>query len=252
MNNHHNGVKTRQKEIESIKNAILNTQKTKDGKLVFAVFANQRTEEILHILYQLKDIIKIPIVVDSPLAVKIMKYYQSTMQGVNKEDIDNIMSWDKLKLIEEWKDSNAFMRSGQPAIVLSCSGFLQAGRVLDYLKYELPKKNSTVVFTGYGGGEGSLSYKILTEKKVDIGEGTQKVTCEIKCDKIQLKSFSSHMGHSKMLEYYSGINTTKNILICHGEKERQYPFAELLQNKLDNKGKSTKVFVPERNDKIVI
>lgn len=251
MNNKQNGVKTRKKEIELIRELVSNTQKNK-GRALFAVFANQRTEEILHVLYSMKDIINIPVVVDSPLAVKIMKYYQSTMTGVNKEDIDEIMNWDNLKLIEDWKDSNAFMRSGESAIILSCSGFLQAGRVLDYLKYELPNPNSTVVFTGYGGGEGSLSHKILTAKKVDIGEGVQKVTCKILCDKLQLKSFSSHMGHSKMLEYYSNINVTNSVLICHGEKERQYPFGLLLGEKIYKKGRNTKVIVPHRGQKIVI
>ena len=241
MNNKHNGIKTREKEELKIRETIIETIKN-NARMLFCVFANQRTEEILYTLYKNRDIITVPVIVDSPLAVKLLNFYSETMTGENKKLIDEIIAWDKLTLIEDYNKSKAFMNSGQSALICACSGFLCAGRVLDYLKKELPKKDSYVVFTGYNGGEGSLGYKILNKTKVDI----DKETYGVKATPIQLKSFSSHINHNSMLKYYSEIES-RLIFLNHGDKERQYPFADLLQERLDKKG-CGKVFIPQRND----
>ena len=61
-----------------------------------------------------------------------------------------------------------------------------------------------------------------------------------KANIVMLNSFSSHMQHDELLEYYSNIQCDK-IYLVHGQQNAKINFANELKNLLEKKNKTTQV-----------
>ena len=122
-------------------------------------------------------------------------------------------------------------------IILSSSGMLNAGRVLQYLPRILPNPRNCIVFCGYAT-EGTLAYEIKhgNKKVVEIAGKKVKNNAQI----VMLNSFSSHMQHDQLLEYYSNIKCNK-IYLVHGQQDSKTSFAHELKSLLEKKNKTTQV-----------
>ena len=72
----------------------------KKSKVLIPTFSLQRTPEILTYLYDIfhedKDF-KINIILDSPLATKLLKVYLRLLDGEEKEKLTKVLAWDNLK-----------------------------------------------------------------------------------------------------------------------------------------------------------
>ncbi len=238
--------KTREKDREKLKTIIDEVcLDKKTGEVVIASFATQRTQEILVELYNLygKDNnFKVPVVLDSPLACKVTKLFAEVLEGEDKKLLQQVMNWDNLKMISEWQDSESILNDNSSKIVIACSGFGEAGRVRNYLKKNLPNKDSTIVFIGYSS-EDSLSGIIKDGKKKYIKIDDEEVVNKAKV--MNLLSFTSHIQHRDMLKYYSDINC-ENIILVHSELSKRAEFAQLLEDEYRKKCKSTKVWISSK------
>lgn len=238
--------KTRNKDIEKLKTATRETCIENNSTLLIPSFAFNRSSEILYELYQIygeDSSFNIPILLDSPLAIKIAKMFHELIPEKDIDIWDKIMNWDNLKFIADWDDSESATQNDGGKIVIACSGFCDNGRVKNWLAKTLDKESATIVFIGFSD-EGSLA--------TEIKDGKNEV---IKIDDLQIKnkakvcnltSFSSHMQHNELLETYSNINTN-SIYLVHGEQSSKLEFAQLLENKCREKNRSTKVWIPYKD-----
>jgi metallo-beta-lactamase family protein len=160
----------------------------------------------------------------------------------------DIVNWDKFKFIKDWEDSETAVKSTKPMICIASSGFCSGGRIRSYIQYNLGSENNTFLFVGFST-EDSLAGIIKDGKKKEIEVDGIKVKNKAKV--VNLTSFSSHIQHKQMLELYSSF-TCKELYLVHGEKSRQYEFAQLLTDKYSELSKTTKVFVPNMNDTIEV
>lgn len=238
--------KIRNNDIEKIKATIdevcLDKRK---GNVIFSSFATQRTQELLVELYNLygsDSNFHVPIIVDSPLACSVTKLFAEVTDGKDKVLLKKILAWKNLSMISEWKDSEAILHDDNPKVIIACSGFMEAGRVRNYLKVNLPNPNSTLVTIGYSSPE-SLAGLIKSGKKKTIKIDDDEVLNKAKI--VCLDSFTSHMQHHSMLDYYSSINCN-NIFLVHGDLGNRCMFGELLEEKYRSKCKTTKVFIGTR------
>ena len=241
MNNKRCDEKTRAKDIEKIETILRETCIESDGKLVFASFAMQRAQEILFELHRIweRERFDTPIILDSPLAVKITNHFANMCEGENKVIIDKIMNWKNLKLISEWKDSELVQNSKESAIVVACSGFGEAGRIRSWFKKELPREQSRIVFIGYSSDE-SLSGIIKSGRKKYIKIDGDDVLNKARVT--NLLSFSSHIQHKDMLKLYSDMNVNQ-IYLVHSDMSKRLEFAQLLEDEYRKKCKTTNVYV---------
>jgi metallo-beta-lactamase family protein len=242
--------KTRTKDREKLQTVIRETCEEKGGKVIIASFSMQRLQELMYELYFLyKDSdSKIPIVIDTPLGIKISNLFESLIPTKDVEVWNEIMNWDRIQFINDWEDSESCILSSKPMIVIASSGFCEGGRIRSYIKENLNNENNTFVFVGYSS-EDSLAGIIKNGKKKYIE--IDGVSVKNKAKVVNLMSFSSHMQHNEMLKYYSDMNC-QEIYLVHGEKSKQYEFAQLLEDRYRGKNKTTKVFVPNMNDTIEI
>lgn len=231
--------KDREKDLEKIKCVIEQTMEKK-GKVLIPVFANHRCQTMLTVLYELygqdKEW-KVPIYVDSPMACKISNLMCHIVNEEQMHYWERVMKWNNVHFISEYNDSKALQDSSEPCIILASSGMLTAGRSVAWTQKLLGSSKNHFLFCGYAP-EGSLADKIKT--------GTQKyITVEgksipNKAFVTKLVSFSSHMQHDALLNYYSEINCEK-IALVHGNFKDKEPFCKELQDELSNKNKTTKV-----------
>jgi len=245
-------MKDREKDLEKIYSVIDTVCCDNKSKVLIPVFALDRVQNILTILYDMfhdnKDF-HIPIIVDSPLAIKITKLYERLLDGEELDKYHDVMNWNNIKFIEEYADSKVYQESKDSVIVLACSGFMSAGRSRQWAKVLLPDVKAHILFVGYSS-EGSLSYKI---KK---GKVTKTISIDGKpfpnrCNCSDLHSFSSHLTHDGLLKYYSDINADK-ICLVHGDFKPKCEFAKELQNEISKKNKCGRVIAVNKSTELLL
>ena len=234
-----NSIKDRPKDIEKII-AVVN----ESHKILFPCFSLQRTQELLlnlYMLWEMKDLPDIPVYLDSPLAIKICNMWPDI------ELWDEVMNWKNLKFISEVTDSKALQMSNEHCIIVSASGFLNGGRVLNHLTTVLPNQNNTIMFIGYAGEQNLASRIKSNEPFVEVNG----VVIENKAKIVELRSFSSHASYEELMDYYTEIPYNK-ICLVHGEMNGKVEFAKALKDKLASNGKSARVIAVNADTKIYI
>lgn len=234
-----NSVKDRPKDVEKIISVV-----NESHKILFPCFSLQRTQELLlnlYMLWEMKDLPDIPVYLDSPLAIKICNMWPDI------ELWDEVMNWKNLKFISEVTDSKSLQMSNEHCIIVSASGFLNGGRVLNHLTTVLPNKNNTIMFIGYAGEQNLASRIKSNEPFVEVNG----VVIENKAKIVELRSFSSHASYEELMDYYTEIPYNK-ICLVHGEMNGKVEFAKALKDKLASNGKSARVIAVNADTKIYI
>lgn len=219
-------------------------------RVLIPTFSLDRMPFIIWELYQLfgkDENFKIPVLVDSPLANRLLDCYSSILTDEKKEKFDEMMSWKNIKRVINPEDSKAAISDSNPKIILASSGMLTAGRSLKWVQNILPKEEDCILFVGYAGTD-TLAGKIKNcreQKTININGKPYKNKCQL----VDLHSYSSHMQRKDLINYYKGINTEK-IYLVHGDKQARMELKEDLEKELENCLKSTRVVVVNKGTKI--
>lgn len=243
--------KHRKKDLEKIESVIVQTCIDNRGKVLFPVFALQRCQVLLTHLYDIfseNENFDVPIVVDSPLAIKINNIFLEELKGEQQEKFQKVLNWKNLRLIKEFEETEALVLSDKPCVFLSCGGMLQAGRAVYTAGKLLPNSNNCIVFCGYSSEE-SIATKIKNKKQKTITIDGKSVPC--RCQSVVLNSFSSHMQREQLLEYYSNGNFDK-MAVVHSSFNDKVIFCKDLQEQLSKKNKTGKVICVSKSTEILL
>ncbi len=244
-------LKDREKDIEKIKSVINQTCLENKGKVLIPVFALARCQSMLTYLYDIfsQDInFNIPIYIDSPLAIKITNIYLNELKGKDLEKFEKVLSWKNIKKLNNFSDTEKNVLSSEPCIFLSCSGMMTAGRSIYVASKLLPHSYNHIMFCGYAA-EGSLAWKIKQKKTKTVSIEGKPISC--RCNVTNLVSFSSHMQHDDLLNYYSNGIFDK-IALVHGEFKDKCIFAKELQNEVSKKNRTGKVICVNSSTEILL
>lgn len=215
--------------------------------VVIPCFALDRLPYMLWILYSLFSQDKsftIPVIVDSPLGIRLLKAYKKIMNDTMLEKYNQMLSWPNIKLITEATESKAVMADGKPKVVIASAGMLTAGRSVKWVQHIIPNPDDCLLFIGYAATN-TLAYKIKHGKDIptiSIAGKSFKNRCQI----VDLHSFSSHQQRDDLLHYYSQINCEK-IYLVHSNQEDKMIFKSDLEKLLTEKCKTTKVIAVNRS-----
>lgn len=221
-----------------------------NNRVLIPTFSLDRMPFIIWELYQLfgqDENFKVPILVDSPLANRLLDCYSSILDGDAKEKFDEMMSWKNIKRIITPEDSMAAISDKGAKVICASSGMLTAGRSVKWIQSILPNENDCVLFVGFAG-EDTLSGKIkngTTQKTININGKPYKNKCQL----VDLHSYSSHAQRQELINYYKGLNCEK-IYLCHGDDQARLELKEDLENALAECCKSTRVIIVNKGTKI--
>lgn len=236
----------RKKDIEKIKTAVDNVIFENKGRILFPIFSLGRCQYIMTLLYQLyKDDsdFNIPIYIDGKLSNKINKSYFNVLEGANLELWNKVYSWKNFKYIIESRNSKMAVAERKPAIILGSGGFMQNGRSIPWAKDIIPRANDMIIFSGYGGSEGSVPYRIKHSKEHKTITIDNK-KCANRCACIELHSMSSHIQHDELLKLLStDIICDGKIFLIHGNMDNKIDFAKELKDVLEKNNRTTGVVV---------
>ncbi len=215
---------------------VLKQALKRGGKVLIPAFAVERTQQLLYVLHELFQkgaIPKIPVFVDSPLAVSATEIYRLHPDCFNEEvyqslfERENPFGFDHLSLVRSVTASKALNQLEGPSIIIAASGMCEAGRILHHLKNHITEPRTTVLFVGYCA-ENTLGRRIRDGiKEVSILGGKYRVRAKIET----IDSFSGHADHSELLDYFRRITGSKQkVWLVHGEEQSASTLREALQS----------------------
>ena len=244
----------REKDLEKLESVIRETCLEKKGKCLIPSFALGRVQSMLYYIYQIfgsDPTFKIPVVIDSPLAVKLTRCYEDNLS--EEEDgllFSEILQWKNLRIIESYEESAALIKDESPKVILSSSGMLTQGRSILHLQDILPRKNSHIILCGFMA-PGTIGHKIKNNlyDEIKVNGKYYKNNASITA----LTSFSSHMQHSQLLSYYANLanNNCSTIVLVHGDSNK-IEFKKELEERIAKMGKTCKVVAATKNQVVRI
>jgi metallo-beta-lactamase family protein len=207
------------------------------GKLIIPAFAIDRTQELIYALDQLSSegkLPRIPVYIDSPLAIRATRIMKDHDECFNPEILEYIekdgdaFAFPNLHYVSNVQDSIALNDKKEPCIIISASGMAEAGRIKHHIKNNVGDERSTVLLVGYAGPNTLAGALKRGDQKVNIfGE-----MLDVKCSVSVMDSFSGHGDYNEMLQFLScqTPSSVKKVFLVHGEYETQVSFKIKLQN----------------------
>jgi len=191
----------------------------KKGKLIIPAFSIGRTQEIVYMLDQLSTagvLPKIPVYVDSPLAVNATTVFGSHPECYD-DDLheymltdDNPFGFNDLTYIKEVALSKQLNFSNEPCIIISSSGMMNAGRVRHHL-YCAPQTPGGMLRNGI--------------EEIKLYGKVHPVKAQIEV----MESFSAHADRGEMLNFIKHQKKgLKHLFLVHGVEDRQEKFKTML------------------------
>jgi metallo-beta-lactamase family protein len=229
---------------------VINQSVQRGGVLVIPSFAVGRTQELLYFIRELEEqgkIPKLPVYVDSPMAVKATEIFKKRVADYDLEarilelNGRHIFQTSKVQFLKDAEQSKKLHDIQQKAIIISASGMVEGGRILHHLEHRLPHQQNTVLFIGYQA-EGTRGRAILEGKpfvKIHGMEIPVRATIE------SISGFSAHADYNETLAWLMGFNRPPlKTFIVHGESEASAALAEKIRAKM-----GWQVVIPKLNER---
>jgi len=187
------------------------------GKVIIPAFAIGRVEELLYWIFRLEGqgrLEKLPIYVDSPMALKGIEYYNTRTDELDKEIIAMRNKLPRFTSINSAKDSKALVENDTPAVIIASSGMATGGRVVHHLFAGLPDPRNTVLFVGFqaAGTRG----RQLQDGAQYVKIFGQHVPVHARIEK--LEGMSSHADSGEIIRWLRTFpRAPKTTYLVHGE-----------------------------------
>ncbi|MBN8718681.1 MAG: MBL fold metallo-hydrolase [Sediminibacterium magnilacihabitans] len=213
--------------------AVINEAVDHHGTILIPSFAVGRAQEIMHILNKLKKENRIPhwlpVFLDSPMAADAT------------EILCNYPKWHKLKHDEcmsvckdvvinrDWHNTKDIIHKHGSKIVISASGMLTGGRVLEYMKHLTPHENNIILLIGYQA-EGTRG-RALQNKAHEVKIHGKYYP--VKARVVEISGLSAHADQSELIEWLKSFQQLPlKIFLVHGEPSAQEVLRVKIQDEL--------------------
>jgi metallo-beta-lactamase family protein len=204
------------------------------GVLLVPAFAVGRTQELLYMLRALEDagrIPKIPVFLDSPMAIEVTGVY---LRHLDARDGERTVDPERLRpahvrLLRTPEESKSLNDHGGPMIVVSASGMATGGRILHHLRRHLPDPSATVLLAGFqAAGTRGRALRDGAQALRIFGESVP-----VRARVISLDGLSAHADRDGLLRWTRGFaRPPRQAWVVHGEPQPADSFAALLRAEL--------------------
>jgi metallo-beta-lactamase family protein len=187
------------------------------GKVIVPAFAIGRVEELLYWLFKLEDegrLEKVPIYVDSPMAIKGIAFYDARTDELDKDIVSMRRKLPRFTAVNSGLESKALVERDQPAVIIASSGMATGGRVVHHLFAGLPDPRNTVLFVGFqaAGTRGRL----LVDGAQLVKMFGQQVPVHARIEKID--GMSAHADAGEIVRWLRTFpRAPKTTYLVHGE-----------------------------------
>lgn len=230
----HEGTNERKLKLER----VIEDTVTRKGTLIIPTFALERTQALLSELNELVEhnrIPRIPIYLDSPLAINATAVYKEFRPYFNDEaqkelghDKD-LFDFPGLVMTPRREDSQKINSAPSPKIIIAGNPHGYGSRIAHHLIRALPDPNSAVLFVGYARVSSMGRHLMDGAKELSIFGNTVPVRCQI----MHISGYSAHADQGQLKNFVAAINKPiKNIFVAMGEPSASQALATVLQDEV--------------------
>ena len=217
------------------------------GKVIIPAFAVGRTQELvynLNIMMFERDVPRVPVYVDSPLAVNASDIFRKHPECFDEETRQFVaearhpaLDFKMLTYVRSVDESKALNTRKEPMIIISASGMAETGRILHHLRNNIEDPKNTVCIVSWQAPY-TLGRRLADrEKHIKIFGEPYTVKAEV----ATIGGLSGHAGQNLLVDYATSVKeTVKKVFLVHGEERSAIP----LTAKLNEKGMH-EVYYPE-------
>lgn len=217
-----------EKLLKIIKDAI-----DRKAKLIIPAFSIGRTQEIIYMMDKMETaglLPKIPVFVDSPLAVNATMVFGSHPECFDNQlneyllIDDNPFGFNNLKYIKKVDDSKALNDAQGPMIIISAAGMMHAGRVKHHLYNNIDNENAIFLLVGYATPDTPAGMLKAGIKEMKLFGEIKPVYAQVE----EMNSFSAHGDRHEMKRFISNQRNLKQLFLVHGDYDAQLAFKDFL------------------------
>jgi len=212
--------------IKAVKNAL-----DKGGSVIIPVFAVGRAQEIIMLLYQKLDY-RVPIYLDG-MADEVTRTILEEPRFI-RDPATLRKAYQKVKLVKNQRRENIVK---QQSVVVTTSGMMDGGPVIDYLKHTYFDKNNSILLTGYQP-ERCNGRLLMETGTIKLDEQVVKVKAHY-----EQFDFSAHAGRKELVALIKKVDP-EILILNHGE--------ENALNSLASEFKNKKVYIPAIDEPVLI
>ncbi|MFQ6080946.1 MAG: beta-CASP ribonuclease aCPSF1 [Candidatus Bathyarchaeia archaeon] len=219
--------------------AVINETLDRGGKVLIPVPAVGRAQEIMLIIdrYMRQGLIKeAPVFIEGMIseATAIHTAYpeylaREVRNSILHEGVNPFQS-DYFTIVEH-PSARQEIVEGEQSIIMSTSGMMEGGPVIDYFKHLAPDERNTVVFVSYQI-EGTLGRRVqrgLAETPMINSEGKIEIL-KVNLRVESIEGFSGHSDRRQIMNYIRRVTPKpERVIVCHGEKAKSISMANVLQ-----------------------
>jgi metallo-beta-lactamase family protein len=205
------------------------------GKLLVPSFAVGRTQELVYALnqlFQLGKIPRVPIFIDSPLAIDATAVFRVHPEIFDRTERlidanDPIFDFSLVQYTRDVEDSKRLNTLQGPAIIIAASGMAESGRILHHLRNHGGDHRNCILFVGYQG-EGTLGRRIQEGAEVVriFGEES-RIAAEVET----IGGYSAHADRTELRAWVKKLGgPVKRAFCVHGEDVALEAMAAILRS----------------------
>lgn len=206
------------------------------GKVLIPAFSVGRTQRLVHDLHQLTlagRLPKVPIYVDSPLAVDVTEVFRDHPECYDAELTSfsrkaDPFGFSRLTYVRDVEASKALNRLPGPCVIIAASGMCEGGRVLHHLKRVAPDPASTILIVGFMAVH-TLGRRIAERAPVIKVFGDEY---PLRAKVETISGLSAHADRDELLAYLGHLERPpEHTFLVHGEEDQSTALAASLRER---------------------
>ena len=205
------------------------------GKIFIPAFAIERAQELIYELHSLardNAIPKIPIYVDSPLAVNATDVFRLHPEAFDVSErlvreTDDLFRFPLVKYVRAVDQSKGLNTLRGPLIIIAASGMAESGRILHHLRNGIGDSRNLVLIVGFQASY-TLGHR-LQEGAKEVRIYGEMVPC--RAEVATIGGYSGHADRNELRQWVQGLEQIpKRAFTVHGETEQLQAMAGLLRD----------------------
>jgi len=211
---------------------IVNKTVDRKGQILIPSFSVERAQELMAILVE--NNFQFPVFLDgmiwdaNGIFTAYPEYLSRNMQKKifgNQDPFKNEI----FKRIASASDREKAWNE-KPSVIISTSGMLMGGPVMEHLKNMAENENNTMIFVGYQA-EGTLGRRIQKgwrEIPVRSDDG-KNISLQLKMEVQNIEGLSGHSDYNQLLNFVDRLGSKPDrVITCHGEPMKTIELAKTI------------------------
>jgi metallo-beta-lactamase family protein len=207
------------------------------GKIIIPAFAVGRTQELVYSLNQMmtyNEVPKVPVYVDSPLAVNTTRVFQKYANLFDEETQEFIrtgrhpaLNFPQLHYVLSVDESKSLNERKEPMIIISASGMAETGRILHHLRNNIQNPKNTILIVSWQAPN-TLGRRLADREK------TVRIFGELydrRAEVVTIGGYSAHAGQNMLVKYATASKASlRHTYLVHGEENAAHALMDKLRD----------------------